>query len=218
MRVGLVVQALERTPPVRSGAVERTVWYLAERLVGPRPQGTPFARGGSRPRDRRLGVLASMARDKRPGPRSRAGVAGGLPIRLAGKVLDQDYFGHAVRPLLRHPDVEYLGELVGGEKRELLGRAHALVHPSEYEACSNVIIEAMGSGAPVVCLDRSSNAELVQHGVTGFVCGSPNELVDACRRAGEIARGAGRRRYLDPFTFDRMVDGYLAAYERLLAG
>src|SRR2546430_112930 len=47
MRVGLVVQALERTPPVRSGAVERTVWYLAERLVELGHEVTLFASGDS---------------------------------------------------------------------------------------------------------------------------------------------------------------------------
>lgn len=47
MRVGLVVQELERTPPLRSGAVERTVWYLAERLVSLGHQVTLFASGDS---------------------------------------------------------------------------------------------------------------------------------------------------------------------------
>ena len=48
MRIGLVVQPLERTPPIGYGSVERTVAHLAEELVALGHDVTLFASGDSR--------------------------------------------------------------------------------------------------------------------------------------------------------------------------
>nr|BFE59219.1 glycosyltransferase family 4 protein [Dactylosporangium thailandense] len=52
MRIGLVVQPLERTPPIRYGAVERIVAYLADTLVERGHDVTLFASGDSQTRAR----------------------------------------------------------------------------------------------------------------------------------------------------------------------
>lgn len=47
--------------------------------------------------------------------------------------------------------------------------ADALLHPTFYDACANVVLEAMASGLPVVSSDRNGSAELIEHGADGFV-------------------------------------------------
>ncbi len=93
------------------------------------------------------------------------------------------------------------------------------------EGCSNAIMEYMACGLPVVCTDSGGNPELVEHGVTGFLV-APRDteaVVSALRtlradpaRAHEMGR-EGQRRIENLFTVDTMVEGYLAAYESLLA-
>jgi UDP-glucose:(heptosyl)LPS alpha-1,3-glucosyltransferase len=45
----------------------------------------------------------------------------------------------------------------------------ALVHPTLFDACANVVIEAMASGLPVLTSDRNGSAELVTEGESGQI-------------------------------------------------
>jgi glycosyltransferase involved in cell wall biosynthesis len=45
---------------------------------------------------------------------------------------------------------------------------------SEWEGCSNVILEAMEKGLPVVAFNNSSIPEMVEHNTTGFLVGNKN--------------------------------------------
>ncbi len=47
--------------------------------------------------------------------------------------------------------------------------ADALVHPTFYDACANVVLEAMACGRPVISSDLNGSAELVRPGTDGFV-------------------------------------------------
>lgn len=154
---------------------------------------------------------------KRPDVAIRVALAAGIRIVVAGPVLDVDYFDAVIRPLLRHPGVEYVGEVVGEQRRSLLSDALGLIHPAEWESFGVALIEAMGSGTPVVCSDRASLPELVADGVTGFVCSSLSEMRDACWRLPGISRAACRDHFLSTFTADKMVDAYVQCYERLVA-
>jgi glycosyltransferase involved in cell wall biosynthesis len=58
--------------------------------------------------------------------------------------------------------------------QEIWNRNHALIMPSRYEGLPLAMIEAMLCGRPVVTTDISSNAEIVEDGVTGFLADAPN--------------------------------------------
>jgi glycosyltransferase involved in cell wall biosynthesis len=152
---------------------------------------------------------------KRPDVAIRVALAAGIRIVVAGSVLDADYFDHVIRPLLRHPGVEYVGEVVGEQRKSLLSGALGLIHTAEWESFGLALIEAMGSGTPVVCSDRASMPELVADGVTGYVCTSLNAMRDACWRLPSISRAACRDHFLSNFTADKMVDSYVQCYQRL---
>lgn len=142
-----------------------------------------------------------------------------VPLRIAAKMRDpqeRDYFDSEVRPLLT-ADHEYVGELSGREKLELVGEAFALLNPIQWpEPFGLVMVEALATGTPVVGTPRGSIPEIVRPGVTGFL-GAVEELPALLHRAGELDRAACRIDVETRFSARRMVEDHIALYEDLLA-
>jgi glycosyltransferase involved in cell wall biosynthesis len=93
------------------------------------------------------------------------------------------------------------------------------------EGCSNAIMEYMACGLPVVCGEGGGNRELVEDGKTGFVIApaDPQALAEriAYLRDHEAERRAmgeaGRKRILEAFSLEGMVDGFLRIYNEALS-
>lgn len=143
----------------------------------------------------------------------------GVSLKLAAKMrepLEHAYFAAEVEPLLGG-DVEYLGEVGGDEKFELLGSARALVNPIQWpEPFGLVMIEALASGTPVLTYPQGAAPEIVDDGITGIFASSVPELASAMSRAWEIDRAACRTAASQRFSAQRMVDDHLALYGRML--
>jgi hypothetical protein len=74
------------------------------------------------------------------------------------------------------------------------------------------MIEAMACGTPVLALRRGSVPEVVDHGVTGFVSDSLEEMVDACGRLRTLDPVDIRRRRAERFDGSVMTRGYRDVY------
>ena len=77
--------------------------------------------------------------------------------------------------------VQFAGWLPREEVREAYQSATFLVHASSYEGMSNVILEALASGLPVVASQIPGNTELIEDGINGFLfnpAGDPAQLAD----------------------------------------
>ena len=158
--------------------------------------------------------LGRMSPDKGPDLAIQAAHAAGLPIVVAAKCsepAERRYFQQRVRPLLGRQDV-WVGEADADAKRDLLGRARCLVFPVRWdEPFGLVMAEALACGTPVVALPRGSVPEVVEHGVTGWICQEPEQLARGILEAGRLDPAACRRRA--EWRFD--VAGMVAGYERL---
>ena len=92
------------------------------------------------------------------------------------------------------------------------------------EGFSNVVMEYMALGKPVVATDRGGNSELIVEGETGFLIPERDEpaLTDRVTRLldnPELAREcgeAGQARVESMFNLDRMTHAYCDLYDRLL--
>jgi sugar transferase (PEP-CTERM/EpsH1 system associated) len=107
---------------------------------------------------------------------------------------------------------------------ELMRGLDLFVLPSLREGISNTILEAMASGLPVIATNVGGNSELVAEGETGMLVppSNPVAMADAIhsylkdpaklRRHGQ----AGRKRAVEHFSLEKMVEGYLRVYDEVL--
>lgn len=142
----------------------------------------------------------------------------GLRLVIAGLVQDQAYFDREVAPHIDGDHVSYVGNAGPSERDELLGSALALVHLVNFaEPFGLSMVEAMACGTPVIGRRRGSVPEVVDDGITGFVVDDVSEAVAALERIPSLDRRAIRVRCAERFSRDRMVDDYLAVYEKVRA-
>jgi glycosyltransferase involved in cell wall biosynthesis len=141
----------------------------------------------------------------------------GLPLTIAGIVQDREYFERFVEPRVDGTLVRYVGP-VGRELRgDLLGGARALLHLIDFdEPFGFSVVEAMACGTPVITHSRGSMSEIVREGENGFLVASVDEAVDAVRASAGMDRLAVRASVEHRFDSNRMVDGYLAVYRRVI--
>ncbi len=174
-----------------------------------------------------LAFLGRISPDKQVDAAVRIARRTGLPLKIAARMplshagyetkQDWHYYREVVKPLLG-PGAEFIGEVAGAEKADFLGNARALLFPSNWpEPFGLVMIEALACGTPVVALDRGSVAEVVQDGVTGFICETEGAMAEAVRRLDEIDRNRCREEAARRFRDDGMAEQYERIYARLIA-
>lgn len=167
--------------------------------------------------------VGRFAREKGPGTAIEAAARAGVAIRVAGSIhpCDHAYAEAEVLPRLGGPGVTCLGPIGMDRKVPLLCGARALLAPIEWhEPFGLILIEAMLSGCPVVAYGRGSVPELVDHGVTGFVVQSLDEMADAIRPGGAVDgldRARIRELAVRRFSRGRMVADYERLYQSAVA-
>ncbi|BBE08701.1 group 1 glycosyl transferase [Mycoavidus cysteinexigens] len=199
----------QRAPLPQANWLSTIYHGLPEKMLMPRPDIKPGY----------LAFLGRISPEKRVDTAISIAAKCGLPIKIAAKIdkADQAYYDEQIAPLMSQPHVEYIGEISEGEKAEFLSGAHALLFPIDWpEPFGLVMIEAMACGTPVIAFKRGSVPEVIEHGVTGFVVNNETEAVTALNRLHTLSRDTVRKQFEERFTSQRMAEGYLAAYERLL--
>ncbi|WP_026732368.1 glycosyltransferase family 4 protein [Fischerella sp. PCC 9605] len=144
----------------------------------------------------------------------------GWRLKMAGKVdvVDKDYFEREIKPLIDGKQIEYLGEANHIQKNALMGGAVATLFTITWrEPFGLVMVESMAAGTPVIAMNMGSVPEVIANGRTGFICSSIEECVDAVNKVAELNRYACREHVEKYFSVQKMVDGYEAVYEKLVA-
>ena len=135
-----------------------------------------------------------------------------------------------------HPAAEALARELGIADRvsfpgsrddvpDVLAGAHVFSLASRWEGLPRTILEAMRAGLPVVASDVDGVGEAVADEETGFLVPAGDSAALG-RRLGQLFAypslrkrmgDAGRRRYEESFTFERMVAETAAVYDAVLA-
>lgn len=147
-------------------------------------------------------------------------LACGLPLYIAAKIdkADAAYFEAEIRHRMDHPLIHFIGECDEKKKQDLLGHAKALLFPIDWpEPFGLVMIEALACGAPVIAYAHGSVAEIIRHGVTGFIVHDQQEAIQAAKMIDRIDRAACRAEFEQRFTATRMAENYQQVYQDLIA-
>ena len=113
--------------------------------------------------------------------------------------------------------VQFLG--LQADVHPFLEKADMFTLPSRYEGIPMTLIEAMGTGLPIVATCVGGIPDMIQHGKSGLLCGqSEDEIAEAFEQcyANEELREQLGRNALDrsrAFSADEMARRYLEIYE-----
>lgn len=165
--------------------------------------------------------LGRMSPDKGVHTAVRVARAAGVPLLIAARLVEiaeQEYFSEVVEPLLGG-DIQFIGEVGGQDKLELLADAACLLNPLAWrEPFGVVMAEAAACGTPVVATPCGAAPEVVMAGITGFLARDENGLASALRRLDEIDRKRCRRVAEERFSAERMVCEHVALYQAVAEG
>jgi glycosyltransferase involved in cell wall biosynthesis len=144
-------------------------------------------------------------------------IARRVDMRLILAAAEDDYYRENIAPHVDGRRIVYYGEADFDAKVQLYGGARALLYPIQArEPFGLVLAEAMACGTPVAALDRGAVREVVDAGVTGIVYADLEEMVHGLSRVFALDRRAVRDRAVARFGVDRMVDGYVSVYARIV--
>jgi glycosyltransferase involved in cell wall biosynthesis len=144
-------------------------------------------------------------------------IARRVGIRLILAAADEAYYREKVAPHVDGRHVVYVGEADFDAKVKLYGGARALLYPIQArEPFGLVLAEAMACGTPVAALDRGAVGEIVDDGITGVVYRDLEQMVNQLPRVLDLDRRRVREQAVARFGGDRMVDGYVAVYTKLI--
>lgn len=117
----------------------------------------------------------------------------GMRLVIAGNQSTEDgaadYFQQAIAPHLDGEQIRWIGPVNDAQKQDLLAGASALLFPIRWdEPFGIVMIEALACGTPVIAMRRGSTPEVIDHGATGFLCDTEDEMVQAAQNLSAISR------------------------------
>ncbi len=206
-RIATIVNGVSHRPPARARAALRLEWALGEAPVLLMAARFAPQKGHALLLDALPAILAAH-----PGCAVLLAGDGPLLREVAGAIHARKLAGN-VRLLGRREDIA-----------ELMTAADLLMLPSRFEGLSLAALEAMAAGLPVVAAAAAGNAEMIEHGVSGWLA-PPGDaaafaatvlaaLADGEHRARVAAAAAARQR--ERFDAGRMVAETAGAYDRAL--
>ncbi|HWH24276.1 MAG TPA: glycosyltransferase family 4 protein [Candidatus Limnocylindria bacterium] len=146
----------------------------------------------------------------------------GLRLRIAAKSHEPSetaLFERVVAPALDDGTAEFVGELAGRERDELLAGARATLMLGDWpEPFGLVAIESLAVGTPVIGRPVGALPEIIRHGRDGWLV---DDLAEAAAAVGRLAMLAPAQQTAISarlrFAADRMVDAYERLFESVCA-
>jgi glycosyltransferase involved in cell wall biosynthesis len=158
---------------------------------------------------------------KQPDVAIELAIQTGMHIKVAGGIGGweaEQYFESKVKPLLKHPLAEFLGEVGWEDKIRLISNASCNLHPTGFrEPFGLSVLEAGYCGTPTLAINRGALPETILDGKTGVLV---EDFAEGCGRLGDcltLNRRAISESFRQRFSQRQMALNYLRVYERLLA-
>ena len=144
-------------------------------------------------------------------------------FKMAGRVLDEQFFSELQSAVTGFPEVELINALDHSEALRLLNETDVLVLPSRDETMPIAILEAMGLGKAVISADVGGVSEWLRDGMNSLVVEKENsgalaESLASCANNPEMVeqlKAAGARTFDRHFTLDRFAARFAELLIRL---
>lgn len=143
----------------------------------------------------------------------------GRKLVIAGNIPNEHraWYDAHVLPHIDGDRVSYVGPVDDAQKNALLGSAAAFLMPILWEEPFGIVMaEAMACGTPVLGFRRGAVPEVVEHGVTGHVSDTTDELIAAAAGIGRLSRRATRNRVEAHYSDAAVAEKYLALYAEMV--
>ena len=141
----------------------------------------------------------------------------GHKLIIAGIVQDENYYREKIEPRLGD-QIAYVGHAGPKKRRDLLGKAKALLHPINFnEPFGLSVAEAMLCGTPAIAFNKGAMPELILHNKTGFLVNNINGAIEAVDNIAQINRTDCYEWANSKFSAEKMTEDYLKLYQQILA-
>ena len=141
----------------------------------------------------------------------------GHKLIIAGIIQDENYYREKIEPRLDDQTV-YLGHAGPEKRKDLLGKAKALLHPINFEEPFGLsVAEAMLCGTPVIAFNKGAMPELILDNKTGFLVNNVNEAIEAVTQIPKLNRMECYQWANSKFSAEKMTEDYLKLYQQILA-
>ncbi|MBA7653882.1 hypothetical protein ES703_61745 [subsurface metagenome] len=119
--------------------------------------------------------------------------------------------------------IVYQGEVDDNIKFGFLRSARALIYPINYprgqgEAHSHKMAEALATGCPCISYDVGAFAEVIEHGVTGFLAQDEHEFKEHMLKVETLDRKRVRERAMKRWSVEATVDRIIPVLEAVAKG
>lgn len=137
-------------------------------------------------------------------------IAGNIPLEGAR------YFEEKIKPHLTDR-IQYIGPVNDEQKNQMLGQSAAFLMPIQWnEPFGIVMAEAMACGTPVLGFPLGSLTEVVQDGISGFICENVAAMIEKVAMLSQIDRNKVRSEAERRFSDQTIVEEYLQLYKRCI--
>ncbi len=138
-----------------------------------------------------------------------------MPLILAGKIRDQEYFDKEIKPCIDGKTVKYIDEVNLDEKLKLYQKAKVFLFPINWnEPFGLVLIEALSCGTPIISYPHGGPQEIVQEGTNGYLVNSPDQMSEKIKIIDNISRIKCRNTVLDRYEETIVGKMYIDAISR----
>lgn len=123
------------------------------------------------------------------------------------------YFEKELKPFFDHPLINYIGTVDNTQKNLLLGSALAMLLPVEwFEPFPIVIPESYACGTPILAFPGGGVPEGIEHGLTGFISTSVEEMAAQVELLHQINRSYCRKKAEQQYSRAVIARKYLHTY------
>jgi glycosyltransferase involved in cell wall biosynthesis len=149
-----------------------------------------------------------------------AAVRKGCRFKMAGRVLDEEFYAELRKAVAGFPEVELIDALEHADALKLLNETDVLVLPSRDETMPIAILEAIGLSKAVISADVGGVREWLRDGMNGLLVETENAggLAEAIRKCATDHRLVERLKAAGPRTFERhfTLDRFATRFAELL--